>query len=372
MYFLWNPDPIAITFADMPVSWYGLLFALGFLFSQRFMIYVYKVERKPAHESLLIYLIIGTAIGARLGHCLFYDPAFYLSHPAEILRIWEGGLASHGAAIGILVTLYIFARRHPEQGFLWLVDRIVICASMVGFLVRVGNFVNSEIPGTPTHSVYGVVFAHDIVASIQTSNPGVNVVGVSAPRKVEGTAAGVVPVTLGFTVVDSDRDAVEKFLRRDLPLAVNSNPLATANIESGILRAAETNVVEVPGGYRVSLTVRAIARHPVQLYEAFFYLILCFLLVRYWYRKRSGIPHGLLLGWFLVVLFSFRFLVEFVKEDAVIVDFLLPLKIGQLLSIPFVLLGLWVVRYARSHSLVGADHSAGEEPRPPNSRRKSP
>jgi prolipoprotein diacylglyceryltransferase len=371
MYFLWNPDPIAITFADMPVSWYGLLFALGFLFSQRFMIYVYTVERKPAHEILLVYLIVGTAVGARLGHCLFYDPAFYLSHPTNILRIWEGGLASHGAAIGILVTLYIFARRYPEQGYLWLVDRIVICASMVGFLVRVGNFVNSEIPGTPTQSGYGVVFAHDIVSSIQASNSGIKGVEMSAQRAGPEIAAGVVPITLGFRVVNSDRNVVEQLLRRDLPLAVEGNPLAAMNLEDGTLRGVRSTITDVPGGYHVTLMIHAIARHPVQVYEAAFYLVLCTFLLRYWYRKRSTIPHGLLLGWFLAVLFSFRFLVELVKEDKVILNILLPLKVGQLLSIPFVFLGLWMVRYAHSHYPTTPGHPAARESTPSDSRRKS-
>jgi len=113
---------------------------------------IYKKEHKPKADldPLLIYMMLGTVIGARLGHCLFYDPSYYLNNPIKILMVWEGGLASHGAAIGILLALYLYSKKHPDQPFLWLVDRIVITVALAGFFIRMGNLFNSEIIGKAT------------------------------------------------------------------------------------------------------------------------------------------------------------------------------------------------------------------------------
>ena len=96
--------------------------------------------------------------GARLGHCLFYDPAYYLRHPLEILAFWKGGLASHGGAVGILIALYWYARRRPDQPYLWLLDRIAVPAALAGSLIRLGNLFNSEILGHPTQVPWAFVF----------------------------------------------------------------------------------------------------------------------------------------------------------------------------------------------------------------------
>jgi len=121
---------------------------------------VYKRENKPKADldPLLIYMMLGTVIGARLGHCLFYDPSYYLSNPIKILKVWEGGLASHGAAIGILLALYFYSKKHLDQPFLWLVDRIVITVALAGFFIRMGNLFNSEIIGRPTNVPWAFKF----------------------------------------------------------------------------------------------------------------------------------------------------------------------------------------------------------------------
>ena len=101
-------------------------------------------------------MLFGTVLGARLGHCLFYEPTYYLSHPLEMLKVWEGGLASHGGALGILVVLYIYSRTRPEQPYGWLLDRIAVPAALAGSFIRLGNLFNSEILGTPTEVPWGV------------------------------------------------------------------------------------------------------------------------------------------------------------------------------------------------------------------------
>lgn len=170
-YITWNVDPVAFSLGPLQVRWYGICWALGFLFGYLLMSKVYKKERMPegSLDMLLIYMLVFTVIGARLGHCLFYEPQYYLSNPLEILKVWEGGLASHGGAIGILIGLWLYVRRFNKKTdkkkdekthitYLWILDRIVIPVCLVGAFIRVGNVFNSEIYGTPTTLPWGFVF----------------------------------------------------------------------------------------------------------------------------------------------------------------------------------------------------------------------
>lgn len=158
-YITWNADPVLFSIGSLQVRWYGLFWALGFLIGYFIMKRVYKREKmtEDSLDKLLIYMLVSTVIGARLGHCLFYEPDYYLSHPLKILAVWEGGLASHGGAIGILIGLFIYART-VKKPYLWILDRIVIPVSLVGALIRCGNVMNHEIYGTPTALPWGFVF----------------------------------------------------------------------------------------------------------------------------------------------------------------------------------------------------------------------
>ena len=158
-YITWNADPVLFSLGSLQVRWYGLLWALGFLFGYMIMKRIYRREKMPddSLDKLLVYMLVSTILGARLGHCLFYEPDYYLSHPIEILKIWEGGLASHGGAIGILIGLFIYARKEKKP-YIWILDRIVVAVCLVGALIRCGNVMNHEIYGTPTSLPWGVVF----------------------------------------------------------------------------------------------------------------------------------------------------------------------------------------------------------------------
>jgi phosphatidylglycerol:prolipoprotein diacylglycerol transferase len=158
----WNVSPEIVQIGPIPIRWYSLgwllAFSVGFYLVRR----MYRREGKPETdlETVLLYMILGAIIGARLGHCLFYRPDYYLAHPLEIVAFWKGfrGLASHGGAIGILVSLYIFSRRHPDQPYLWLVDRVVGPTALGGFFIRMGNLMNSEILGLPSDAPWAMVF----------------------------------------------------------------------------------------------------------------------------------------------------------------------------------------------------------------------
>jgi len=249
----WDPNPEIFRLGPFAIRWYGLLFASSFLFGYFIMRKMFRNEGLADEllDRLTIYMAIGTVVGARLGHCLFYEPDFYLSHPLEILKVWHGGLASHGAAAGIIVMLIIFSLRE-KVSFFRLMDRIVIVAALSCFLIRTGNLMNSEIYGVETSLPWGFVF----------------------------------------------------------------------------LRNNEV-----------------VPKHPTQIYEGLAYLMAFFLLFRMYWKKKGNVYQGLLISIFLILVFTARFFIEFVKEVQVPFEAKMALNMGQLLSIPFIIigfLGLWL------------------------------
>ena len=162
MHFLvipWDVNPEIFRIGSFAVRWYGLLFASSFLFGYFIMLRIFKNENLPDSllDKLTVYMAIGVIIGARLGHCLLYEPEYYLAKPIEILKVWKGGLASHGAAAGILIAVGIFAYKE-KKGYFWVLDRVAIVVALSGFFIRMGNLMNSEIYGIETTVPWGFVF----------------------------------------------------------------------------------------------------------------------------------------------------------------------------------------------------------------------
>ena len=159
----WDMNPEIFRIGNFAIRWYGLLFASGFFFGYLIFLRFFKKEGLSVEllDKLTIYMALGTVIGARLGHCLFYEPGYYLNNPVEILKIWQGGLASHGAAIGILLALWLFIRKH-KKSFLWILDRIVVVVALAGAFIRLGNLMNSEIYGIETSLPWGFVFIRNL------------------------------------------------------------------------------------------------------------------------------------------------------------------------------------------------------------------
>jgi len=156
----WNADPVLFTLGPLTVKWYGLLFAMAFVFGTSIMTSIYRKEGKPEEDvsSLLIVMMVSTIVGARLGHCLFYEPGYYLSNPLQILFVWRGGLASHGGVLGITIGLWYYSKSRPSQPFLWLLDRMSIPAALAASFIRMGNLFNSEILGEPTSVPWAFTF----------------------------------------------------------------------------------------------------------------------------------------------------------------------------------------------------------------------
>jgi prolipoprotein diacylglyceryl transferase len=251
-YIHWNVSPEIFNLGPLSIRWYGLLFASGFLIGYYIGEKMFKSEGVPQKwiDSLFFYIIIATIIGARLGHVFFYGWDYYSQNPAEIIKIWHGGLASHGGAIGIIIAMLLYSKNVTKRNVLWIIDRIVVPTALVAAFIRTGNLMNSEIYGVQTSLPWGFIF--------------------------------------------------------------------------------ERNGETVP-------------KHPTQIYEALAYLLAFGVLMYLYWKTRSRYKQGLLTGVFFIFIFASRFFIEFIKEDQEAFEAGMALNMGQWLSIPFVLLGIFLV-----------------------------
>lgn len=159
-YFEWNVSPLLVSFGNIHIAWYGLLFATGFLLGFKIMQWVYSREDKTQSlDVIFVYMVLGALIGGRIAHVLFYDPAYYFANPFEIIKIWHGGLASHGGTVGMIAAIYFYAKQTEGISFIWLIDRMTIPVALGSFFIRIGNFFNSEIIGIPTSKPWAVIFS---------------------------------------------------------------------------------------------------------------------------------------------------------------------------------------------------------------------
>jgi len=263
-YIHWNPDPEIFNIGGFSLRYYGFLFMSGLILCIYFLRQMFKKENIPSEhvETLFTYGMIGIFIGARLGHCLFYEPSYYLSNPLEMLFpisfLPDGGieftgyrgLASHGGVLGMIGALYFYSRKtnHPMIN---AIDLVAVVAGLSLAMIRLGNFMNSEIVGMPTTQSWGVIFER----------------------------------------------------------------------------------------------VDMIPRHPAQLYEAISYLIIFVVMMMLYNQKRDQLQNGFFFGLALVLISTVRFLIEFVKENQVGFEDGMVLNMGQLLSIPFVIVGIGFMIY---------------------------
>jgi len=357
-FIIWNGSPEIFSYGSFSLRWYGLFFALGFLISQQFMYYFYKQEGKPEKDvdTLTIYMVIATIIGARLGHVIFYQPEIITENPLSIFLPFEfspfrftglQGLASHGATIGILSALWIYSRKKkPGQTFLQVVDRIVIVVALTGALIRLGNYFNSEIIGLPTTKPWGVVFANrftEALTDARVDREGiVESVIVKRNDSIPAPSASRVPLNIYLffkkgVAGDKPRDFTD-FTARNL----------LVNSYSEYFDAAGDNTktrgqVLTDGDVGARITTFGIARHPAQLYESISCVFLFLFLFWLWSREKQNLPAGRLLGIFLIVCFGLRFLFEFLKEVQEPFEEGMILNMGQILSIPCVIGGIVIL-----------------------------
>jgi prolipoprotein diacylglyceryl transferase len=251
----WNVNPELLSIGPVHLRYYGILFMAGFILGYWMFTKFFKREGLPLELlDTLLYTLLGcTIVGARLGHVLFYQPDYYLAHPMEILKVWEGGLASHGGTIAIMIGMWWFVKKYGRKhdfDYLWLLDRLAVAVCFAAMFIRLGNLMNSEIYGNPT---------------------------------------------------------------------------------------------DMPWGFIFELRGETVPKHPTQLYEALCYLGTGIILsCLYWFRL-DKIKQGLLLGIFFIGIFASRFLIEYVKEPQVSFEEGMILNMGQILSIPFIIMGIALI-----------------------------
>lgn len=296
---IWNPSE-GIDLGFFMIRYYSLMFVVAFGLGWFIMKKIYEREGIPLDklDTLFIWTVLATLIGARLGHVFFYDWDVYKDRPLEILLPFRfepefeftgfQGLASHGAAIAIIITMYFYSRNIVKRSILWVLDRVVIPVTCGGIFVRLGNFFNSEILGDKTDSAFGIRFLRDTFSH----NAAMRETGIS-----------------------------------DANVAYDA--IATQPQFAHLL-------AQVP------------AKHPTQLYEAFGYIIVFAILMYLYWKTDAREKRGFIFGIFLILLWSVRFVVEFVKEtQGGFEESLGMFSTGQWLSIPFVLAGIVLVFLAQ-------------------------
>ena len=248
------------------VRWYGLMFAIGFLFGYEVVYRIFKHEGAPEKwlGNLFIYVVVATIVGARLGHVFFYDWSYYKDHLGEIFKVWEGGLASHGGTAGILLAVWIFSKHVTKRPMLWTLDRLVVPVGLVAALIRIGNLMNHEIYGGPTDLPWAFCFVENLHQWMRGAEP----------------------------------------------------------------------VFTVPS-------------HPTQIYEALCYLITCAVCMWMYWRRNAQEREGLIFGVFMLGIFVPRFFIEYIKNVQEPWEIAMRqtwgIDQGQLLSLPFIILGVWLI-----------------------------
>jgi phosphatidylglycerol:prolipoprotein diacylglycerol transferase len=360
-FIIWNGSPEIFTAGSFELRWYGLFFALGFLISQQVLYYMYRQEGKPESDvdTLTIYMVVATIIGARLGHVIFYQPELIWQDPLSIFLPFQfspfkftglQGLASHGGAFGILFALWLYSRKKkPGQSYFQVLDRIVILVALTGALIRLGNFFNSEIIGVPTDAPFGVVFVHPLTEALKDKrfDPQQMIESV-AYRKVDSarqTADGRVPINVYLFFKPGVREPqarmMVEYTVKDL---LSQRVYEYFDEGGGPLRYNLTT--EKDGTVAARIQTKGISRHPAQLYESISCVFLFILLFAIWTRYKRDLPTGRLFGIFLIVCFGLRFIYEFLKENQVSFEDKLPINMGQILSIPLILAGIGVLLYS--------------------------
>lgn len=341
-----------------PPVWYSVLFAMGFIIGYQIMVNIFKKEGKdPLNvDTLTVHMVLATIIGARLGHLIFYEPKRFLADPLMFFRTWEGGLASHGAAFGILIALFLYRnyvvskglkftrQKRQGQSYLWIVDRIVITVALAGAFIRMGNFVNSEIIGKPTDTDFGVVFGRVAEVYIEEGVAGIERAEASKRDSPERPASGIVPVDIKVTFegTTTTEEEVRKKIQGEIKSQLTRYPV-NEHYQEPLGTPISYDLTTEKRQWVATIHTYGIARHPAQIYEAATCVILFILLLGIWMKYKEKTPEGLLLGIFLIWIFGFRFFHEMFKENQVAFEDNMSLNMGQILSIPLVAIGVFVL-----------------------------
>ncbi|MCQ2958686.1 MAG: prolipoprotein diacylglyceryl transferase [Bacteroidales bacterium] len=322
-YIIWNVNPEIIS--GFHVRWYGLFFAIGFFLSYSCLKKIFVRENLTVNDvdNLSFTTFILLLIGLRLGHCLFYEPAIYLKDPIRILFVWEGGLASHGGAIG-LVCAFLWFSRKSGRTFLWVMSRAAIVVPITAFFVRMGNLMNSEIYGVATNLPWGFVFIRDAV--------------------INTNAEELSNIMAQAGLVSSETfSSLHAFLSNCLPMGnVSFESLCNVLLSNKFLVQEQINPF-VDACVSANLLT---TNHPTQIYEALTYLATGAILIAYYQlrvKHSKPVSDYVICAIAFLMIFATRFCFEFIKNNQVDFEENMTLDMGQWLSIPFILCGIYFI-----------------------------
>jgi phosphatidylglycerol:prolipoprotein diacylglycerol transferase len=354
-FIIWNVRPQIIDFGSFELRYYSLLFVIAFILGYIILGKIFRKEGLPMElaDKLTIYVVISTIIGARLGHCLFYEFGYYIQHPLEIILPWRGklgedfqftgyqGLASHGAALGLFFGIYLFTRK-SKKSYLWTLDKLAILIALAGAFIRTGNLMNSEIYGLPTNKNSGYMYVRDftdLLYRIEENN--ISHIKYSKIQNDTNIIKGYAPLKIDIEF--SGRVKSEEYVRN----------FAEYKLRDAILRLKYQNNVIHPRidelkykiekskrRFHIKGTLYGVPRHPTQIYEAVAYFLIFLLLLYLYQNKKLKFKEGFLFGVFMFTIFIARFIIEFLKENQEEFENSLPLNMGQILSIPFIIIGI--------------------------------
>lgn len=313
----WNVDPEAFSLFGREVRWYGILWATGVLCTAMVVQKMYKHEKLPEKwfDSLFLYVLTGLIIGARLGHCLFYEPLEYLSNPISLIKVWEGGLASHGGAVGMVIGVCLYSLKITNKKINW---KYVFIGIIGGFIV-------------------GGAAGYLTSASSLDANLGLAFLGLSVG----------LCVALLFTAYSTAIQTLDKLV---VGVAIGATFIRLGNLMNHEIYGDATSM---PWGFRFITNlnqwkngaepVYSLASHPTQIYEALTYFIVFLTGLFLFYKTKAKEKPGLILGISIIAIFLSRFIYEFIKNTQVDYESAMVLNMGQLLSLPFVIWGICLV-----------------------------
>ena len=336
--------PNHIPIAGFQLRFYSLMFIVSFVLGQYGMQFVFKRENiNPKWMDSLVYIVVGaTIVGARLGHVFFYDWGYYKNHLGEILMVWKGGLASHGAAIAITAALIYWSKKIAQRHPLWILDRIVIVVALAAGFIRMGNWFNSEIYGAPANSTTETVYLEagrtHLIRNFGGQLSAVEFEATGTTLASDSLDYPVLNTTLTFASQVSPDQAIT--YTKDFLPSIIRNAAPDDRILWIASQGSEPTLVNDAEGAHVQVQLLGVPRYPTQLFEAAGYWLI-FLLLGWMYLKTAAAQYrGALFGSFLVSVFGFRFFIEYFKEIQVGFEQSMSLNMGQWLSIPLVLTGL--------------------------------
>jgi prolipoprotein diacylglyceryl transferase len=363
-YIIWNGSPSLFSIGSFALRWYGVLIVIGFLFSRQILFYIFKKEGHPVKdvETLTLFIVISSLLGARLGHVIFFQPELFGSKPLEVLLpftfqpsfhfVGFQGLSIHGALLGMLLAIWLYCRkRNREQRYLRLLDRIVIIVPVITTFLLAGNFFNSEPIGKPTASAMGTVLTRPVVDGLLKvpccimRNPGgknpLDFISVKKDKgpKVDSTGRSPILMYLFFKPGATEQ-IVNEFLLGDVKTYLFDR--SEYVYESGTEPIHYTIFVE-KDIYIARIKTIGIARHSVQLYESFFCLALFAFLFWFWKKHNINMPDGRISGFFFTGFLSLHVAFDSLKVNQA--SFLdgIGLSKGQVLSLPFILGGILIL-----------------------------